>query len=146
MISHISITAYYANNLAQFYMKALDMKVLRPATRLNGAVISCGNGLPNSDINCIWLAFPKTKKPFLEIVTNSDCIAEAPRAVNAPGLAHIAFEVSEIHRTVERVLHFGGSLQGELVNLGSQDRPNFCVYVRDPEGNVLELEQPFKGS
>ncbi|MEL6640370.1 MAG: VOC family protein [Pseudomonadota bacterium] len=146
MISHVSITAHNANNLAQFYMKALEMRVLRPAKRLNGAVISRGNGHPNSNITCIWLGFLKTKKPFLEIMTYSDCLAEATRAVNAPGLAHIAFEVSEIHSTVEQVLHFGGSLQGEIVNLGSQERPNFCVYVRDPEGNVLELEQLSKGS
>jgi len=146
MLSHVSITAYDANKLAQFYVNALEMRVLRPATRLRGAVISRGNGLPNSDITCLWLRFPDTNQPFLEIMTYNNCLVEPPRAVNAPGLAHLAIEVDDVNCTVERIVHFGGSLQGDIVNLGSQERPSYCVYVRDPEGNVLELEQSAKRS
>lgn len=62
-------------------------------------------------------------------------------AVNEPGFAHLAFEVSNLQASIDLVLRSGGSVQGEITNLGTKDRPHFIVYVRDPEGNILELEQ-----
>jgi predicted enzyme related to lactoylglutathione lyase len=62
-------------------------------------------------------------------------------AVNETGYAHLALEVDDLHDTVSTVVRSGGSLQGEITNFGTQDQPHLIVYVRDPEGNILELEQ-----
>lgn len=65
----------------------------------------------------------------------------APR-VNEPGFGHLAFEVPYIDKTIEILLPLGGALQGQVTNFGTEEEPCLIVYVRDPEGNLLELEQP----
>lgn len=140
-LSHISITARDAKGLAQFYVDALGLRERRPPKRLRGEGISRGNGLPGADICSIWLDFPCGSKPFLEIMQYRDTPQGGAKRIDAPGFGHIALDVSDLDAVVEQIMRCGGTLQGEIVNLGSQERPCLCVYVRDPEGNVLELEQ-----
>ena len=64
-------------------------------------------------------------------------------AVNERGYAHLAFEVEDLLATIGKVLQSGGSMQGEVTNFGTNKQPHLIVYVRDPEGNILELEQRF---
>ena len=64
-------------------------------------------------------------------------------AVNEPGYGHLAFEVLDLNNTIENVLRLGGSLQGQVTNFGTGEKPHLIVYVRDPEGNILELDQPY---
>jgi catechol 2,3-dioxygenase-like lactoylglutathione lyase family enzyme len=141
-LSHISVTARDAKALARFYRNAFGMTERRPAKRLSGEVIARGNGLPGAEITSIWLDFPGGGTPFLEIMEYSQTAAQNPNPINAPGFAHIALEVTDLHATLDRLQRFGGTLQGEVIALGAPDRPHLCVYTRDPEGNVLELEQP----
>ncbi|MEM9975610.1 MAG: hypothetical protein AAF771_15640 [Pseudomonadota bacterium] len=47
-----------------------------------------------------------------------------------------------VRATIDHVLRSGGALQGNPMNFGSDERPHWIVYMRDPEGNILELEQP----
>jgi len=55
---------------------------------------------------------------------------------------HLAFRVEDVAEAVECVLEGGGSRLGELVR---RDVPGAGVltfaYVRDPEGNILELQR-----
>ncbi|MBL4784481.1 MAG: hypothetical protein JKY49_03540 [Cohaesibacteraceae bacterium] len=43
---------------------------------------------------------------------------------------------------MSKILEAGGSSIGEITNFGTTDNPFLIVYMRDCEGNVLELEQP----
>lgn len=79
--------------------------------------------------------------PFLEILQYSQMVGRPKPAVNEPGFGHLAFEVDDLTESVGNVLRFGGSLQGQITNLGTAETPFLVVYVRDPEGNILELEQ-----
>lgn len=142
---HISLTARDADALSAFYREALGFIDRRPPVRLSGEKISRGNGLPNSSIYSIWLALPGNPGPFLEVMEYSDPLESRIPAVNEPGYAHIAFEVEDLHASIERVLRSGGTLQGKVTNFGSHARPYLIVYVRDPEGNIIELEQSFSG-
>jgi len=144
-LAHVSITAGDAVRLAQFYVDALGLRERRSPKRLSGGIISRGNGLPGSDICSIWLDFPDRSKPFLEIIEYSDAAQGGARPINAPGYGHIALQVADLEAAVDRILDGGGSQQGEIVNLGTSERPCLCVYVRDPEGNVLELESQPQG-
>lgn len=49
--------------------------------------------------------------------------------------------MTDLAATRDRVLAAGGSAQGAVTNLGSEAAPVLAVYLRDPEGNLLELEQ-----
>ncbi len=97
--------------------------------------------MPDSDIYSVWLQLPGSKRPFLEIMEYQNTVERQVPAVNEPGFAHLAFEVGDLQALIEIVLRSEGSLQGEVTNFGTRDQPHFIVYVRDPEGNILELEQ-----
>ncbi len=108
---------------------------------MSGEIVSRGNGLPDSDIYAIWPNLDDDTGPFLEIMEYSETVDRPNPAVNEPGFGHLAFEVSNLPKSVENVLRFGGTLQGEITNFGTNEAPVLIVYVRDPEGNILELEQ-----
>ena len=141
-LKHISLTARDANGLAAFYRDTFGLAERRPPKELCGEIVSRGNGLPNSKIYVVWLNLADDRGPFLEIMEYNKTISRPEPAVNEPGYGHLAFEVEDLTVVVERVLRFGGSLQGEITNFGTDERPFLITYVRDPEGNILELEQP----
>ncbi len=62
--------------------------------------------------------------------------------MNEPGFGHLSFEVEDIHATLAAIIAAGGTALGEITDFGSAEKSSLIVYVRDPEGNVLELEQP----
>jgi predicted enzyme related to lactoylglutathione lyase len=49
--------------------------------------------------------------------------------------------VEDIQATFDAVIEAGGTPLGEITSLGTAASPFIYVYVRDPEGNVIELEQ-----
>ncbi|WP_341367879.1 VOC family protein [Yoonia sp. BS5-3] len=141
-LKHVNLTARNADRLAAFYQNTFGFAERRPPKRLSGEAVSRGNGLLNSDIYAIWLNMDDDSGPFLEIMEYTDTVNRPKPAVNETGYGHLAFEVSNLSECVENVLRFGGSLQGEITNFGTSEIPLLIVYVRDPEGNILELEQP----
>jgi catechol 2,3-dioxygenase-like lactoylglutathione lyase family enzyme len=65
-----------------------------------------------------------------------------PPAQDRPGLMHTAFVVDNIRQTLDRLLAEGGSLLGEIVETEVEgDGRVAFVYARDPEGNIVELQQ-----
>lgn len=143
-LNHVSLTARDAKSLAAFYRNAFGCRERRPAKRLSGEMVSRGIGLPYSGIYAIWISISDNNGPFLEILEYDETIVRTKPAVNATGFAHLAFEVHDLVETVEKVLRYGGTKQGEIVNFGSDEDPVLIVYMRDPEGNILELEQQHK--
>lgn len=97
---------------------------------------------PNSQIYSIWLSLPDVDGPFLEIQEYKDTQDRPQPRVNEPGFEHLSFEVKNIKTTLADVLEAGGKPLGEVTDFGAVNRPYLIVYVRDPEGNILELEQP----
>ena len=139
--SHVSLTARDANALSQFYQQAFGFTEKRAAKRLFGDAVSRGNGLPNSDFLSIWLTIGHDSDPFLELLEYRDTVhRELPR-VNEPGFGHIALSVNDLNQTLQDIERLGGCLQGKVTNFGTEERPILIVYVRDPEGNLIELDQ-----
>lgn len=140
-LSHISLTARDADALSKFYREVFGFVDRRPPTRLTGDHVSRGNGLANSDIYAIWLNSPDDQGPFLEIMEFNVAAERSEPLVNEPGFSHLAFEVTDLQASIDSVLRSGGTLQGEVTDFGTDERPHLLLYVRDPEGNILELEQ-----
>lgn len=138
---HVSIVARDADGLAAFYKMVFGCEDLRPRRTLSGEKISRGNGLPDSEIYSVWLGLPGVDGPFLEILEYKQTQDRSVPSVNEPGYGHIAFEVEDVRLTLATVIDAGGAALGEITNLGSADAPVLVVYARDPEGNILELEQ-----
>jgi len=79
--------------------------------------------------------------PTLEIFEYSEPAADVPRVPNRPGFAHIAFAVDSVADAREHVLSHGGAPVGDVVTVAVSPtmRVTWC-YVRDPEGNIVELQ------
>jgi len=141
-LTHINLVARDAKALAAFYEAVFQCKQMRPARVLSGEKVSKGNGLPNSEILSIWLTFPHGDTPFLELHQHAATEDRGIAPVNATGFGHLAFQTPNLHELITKVLSAGGSKQGEVTSFGSTEKPHLITYMRDPEGNILELEQP----
>ena len=140
-LAHLSIVARDADRLAEFYRKVFKCRDRRASQILSGEKVSRGNGLPNTEIYSIWLTLPGIEEMFLEIHQYRQ-IADRPLPrVNEPGYAHLSFEVEDIRAIRDDIIRAGGRDQGKITNLGTVDTPFLAVYMRDPEGNIIELEQ-----
>ena len=108
---------------------------------MSGEALSRGNGVPNAEIFAAWLSLPGVDGPFLEIFEYKSIHDCPPPPVNQPGYGHICFEVDDIQATFDAVIKAGGTPLGEITDFGSTEAAFSYVYMRDPEGNVIELEQ-----
>lgn len=140
-LTHFSITAKNVDRLAAFYVAVFDCTPRRAPVTLTGAHIAAGCGLPQATIRSIWLNFPGVEHPFLELHQYRQTLERGLPQVNEPGYGHLCFQTPDIQDAVRRTLRFGGALQGEITDIGAPDHPCLAVYLRDPEGNLLELEE-----
>ena len=140
-LAHINLVARNAETLAAFYVNVMKCDLLRELKMLSGNSVSRGNGLPNSEIRSIWLKFPELEKPFLELHEHKVTRHRDQPRVNEPGFGHLAFQIEDISRTLGNIIEAGGAQIGQITDFGTREVPYLIAYARDPEGNVLELEQ-----
>lgn len=140
---HTNLIAHEWRRLALFYQELFGCVPVPPERDLHGASIDAGTGVTGSRITGIHLRLPGfgIDGPTLEIFQYSRLETDAPRAVNRPGFAHIAFSVDSVEEFRARALSLGGHAIGEVVDtvIDSRTRITWC-YVTDPEGNILELQ------
>ena len=129
------------DRLADFYKTVFGCDDAQPRRNMSGELLSQGNGVPNAEIYAAWLGLPGVDGPFLEIFQYKNTYDRPTPPVNQPGYGHISFEVEDIHATFDAVIKAGGTSLGEITDFGTAEAPFLYVYVRDPEGNVVELEQ-----
>jgi predicted enzyme related to lactoylglutathione lyase len=141
-LTHINLVARDAETLAAFYVNVFKCEYLREPKVLSGEKVSRGNGLPNSEIYSIWLKLPDCDAPFLEIHEHKVTHDRKQPRVNEPGFGHLSFQMEDITSVQSAIVEAGGARVGEITDFGSADKPFLIAYVRDPEGNILELEQP----
>ncbi|MGV2052192.1 VOC family protein [Agrobacterium sp. 22-209-1] len=140
-LAHINLVARDAKSLATFYVNVMKCDVLREPKTLSGEKVSRGNGLSDSEILTIWLKFPGLEWPFLEIHEHRVTLHRDLPRVNEPGFGHLAFQMEDINNALSHIIEAGGAQIGQITDFGTPGMPYLIAYARDPEGNVLELEQ-----
>ncbi len=139
--SHINIIAKDWKNVADFYTKVFHCTPLPPGDELSGVWVDKLTGLHGAKICGVHLLFPNSPIA-LEIFSYKDMTEQHPTYPNTQGFTHIAFTVDNIEETIQQVLQHGGSLVGEIVEKSFPTSGSFAlVYLRDPEGNIIELQQ-----
>ena len=138
---HINLVARDLDLIVSFYVAVFGCVERGERRRLAGAQFDKGNGLLECEIFAARLSLPGVDGLFLEIFEYKARVDRGAPAVNAPGFGHLSFDVPDIEAALEAALTAGGTRLGEITNLGSESAPCLCVYLRDPEGNILELEQ-----
>jgi catechol 2,3-dioxygenase-like lactoylglutathione lyase family enzyme len=140
-LRHVSITTRDADRLADFYSTVFGYGQRGPPRTLSGERVWRGNGLAGIDIYSIWLSQPGAEGAFLELLQYDRLLNRQTPAVNEPGYGHIAFQVEDIDASYAAILECGGTALGEITDLGTAKAPYRIVYMRDPDGNILEIEQ-----
>jgi predicted enzyme related to lactoylglutathione lyase len=141
--SHTNIVAQDPESLAAFYTQVFECRQAA-VRRLAGEWLARGMGLPGARLHVIHLALPGlgADGPTLEIFRMDDIGSSEPGAPTRPGLMHMAFAVDDIHATLQRLLGAGGETLGEIAEADIDGvGPVAFVYARDPEGNIVELQE-----
>jgi predicted enzyme related to lactoylglutathione lyase len=140
---HTNLIAHDWRRLARFYQDVFGCVPVPPERDLAGLEMEAGTGVPGARLQGMHLRLPGAGPggPTLEIFEYSQPAADTSRVANQPGFAHIAFAVDAVADAREEVLAHGGSRIGEIVTVAVSPtaRVTWC-YVRDPEGNILELQ------
>jgi catechol 2,3-dioxygenase-like lactoylglutathione lyase family enzyme len=142
--AHVNLIAKDWKRLARFYEHVLGCVPVLPERRLQGQRLERATGVPGARIQGVHLRLPGfgDQGPTLEIFQYLQSFGNPPAAVNCRGLAHIAFAVDDVRAALEAALAAEGSKVGELVTLPvSETRAVTFVYIRDPEGNIIELQK-----
>lgn len=141
---HTNLVAQDWRRLAAFYEEVFGCVPVPPERSLDGDWLARGTGVPGAALEGVHLRLPGHggDGPTLEIFAYRDTRDRPAAAPNDRGYGHLAFEVVDVARTLERVVAAGGEALGELVERDVEGAGTLrFVYARDPEGNVLELQR-----
>lgn len=140
---HTNIISKNWKELARFYIDTFHCKPIYPERNLFGDWIDQLTRINKVRIKGIHLRLPGYEDgPTLEIFEYSpNCLTDCGPEINRQGLAHLAFHVNSVENTLKNVLDNGGEQLGELA---VRDFAEFgtltVVYTRDPEGNIVEIQ------
>ncbi len=143
---HVNLIAREWLRLAAFYREVFGCVPVPPERDLAGDWLDAATGLEGAHLCGVHLRLPGggADGPTLEIF-GYDEIAERPALPpNATGFGHIAFAVDDVATAARAVLAAGGSTVGDRAELEvpGAGRIEF-QYLRDPEGNIIELQRWF---
>lgn len=140
---HTNLIARDWRSLAQFYETVFGCIPVPPERDYTGPGLQSGTGISGAGLQGVHLHLPGhgSGGPTLEIFQYSELADEGEKAVNRPGYGHIAFSVENVKEAREEILSHGGTTVGDVVTLSPApgERVTWC-YVRDPEGNIIELQ------
>ncbi len=139
---HTNIIAKDCQKLINFYKDVFQCKTIGETRDLRGEWLDRLTGISNAHIVGEHLCLPGYEEdhPTLEIFSY-DTMENAGSSLNKCGIAHLAFEVDDVEKTLQLLLQKGGSQIGEVVKAKYEDgREAVFVYATDCEGNIVELQ------
>lgn len=140
---HTNLVAHDWRALARFYREVFGCVAVPPERDYSGPGLEQGTGIPGARLRGVHLRLPGygVDGPTLEIFQYAELAETGEKAVNRPGFGHIAFGIDNVERARNEVLARGGSAVGEIVTLSpAPGKTVTWCYVRDPEGNIVELQ------
>ncbi len=140
---HTNIIAKDWKKLAQFYIDVFECEPVYPERDLYGDWIDKMTKITDVKIRGIHLKLPGYDNgPTLEIFGYNELSEKTDTPlINYQGFGHIAFHVSDVEKTLEKLIAKGGEKYGELIEkeitgLGIIK----AIYARDLEGNIIEMQ------
>jgi catechol 2,3-dioxygenase-like lactoylglutathione lyase family enzyme len=142
--THTNLIAKDWKNLARFYIEVFGCEPLYPERNLSGNWIDQLTNIDNVNIQGMHLKLPGFTEggPTLEIFGYSTSAGEINQSlINRFGFGHIAFHVGNVEEVLNRVILYGGEKYGELVETEINGVGLLkVVYTKDPEGNIIEIQ------
>lgn len=141
--AHTNIISNDWKKLSDFYVKVFDCQIVPPIRNQSGDWLSRGTGVENAALEGVHLLLPGHGEngPTLEIYQYGEMEPQDPISPNQRGFGHLAFEVDDVEKTLYEIEANGGIKQGEITSRWVEGVGEITfVYVRDPEGNLIELQ------
>lgn len=141
---HTNLIARDWRSLAAFYEAVFGCIPIPPARDLRGDWLDAATGAAGAHISGLHLRLPGfgADGPTLELMQYEPALERTAPGLNRPGFGHIAFAVEDVAQARRAVLAAGGSAVGGIVSWTiAGARSAEWTYLRDPEGNVIELQR-----
>jgi len=146
---HTNLVAHDWRQLARFYQDVFGCVPVLPERNLSGPDYERGTGVAHAHAQGIHLLLPGYGEsgPTLEIFQYSPSATGVSAVVNRPGFGHIAFAVTSVAEARAQFLTAGGGAVGDVISTRiAADVVVMWCYVRDPEGNIVELQSRSHGA
>lgn len=141
--SHTNLITSDWKKTSKFYMDVFGCVPCGPIRQLSGKAVEDGTDVASANIEGIHLLLPGYGEdgPTLEIFQYRNMLAQPETRANSKGYTHIAFEVSNLDNTCQKVVKAGGWILGKLARQPVEG-VGVCtfVYARDPERNIIEIQ------
>ncbi len=140
---HTNIVSIDWKTLTDFYIKTFDCKLIPPIRTQSGAWLDKGTGLHDAHLQGAHLLLPGYGEngPTLEIYQYQLIDKQGEQAPNTKGYGHIAFEVEDVEEVLKSLIKNGGKATGEVTQKEVEGVGKLTfVYAKDPEGNLIELQ------
>ena len=140
---HTNLIAVDWRQLVRFYEEVFGCEPVPPERDYRGENLEAATGLEGATLRGMHLRLPGLGPdgPTIEIFQYEQAEKRERPAINRPGFAHIAFAVDDVAAAQDEVLAAGGSKYGELTKFQTKDGGRVTmVYLKDPEGNIIELQ------
>ena len=144
---HTNIVAKNWRKLADFYISVFGCKIIPPIRHYTGKELDSAVKINQATLSGVHLRLPGYNKsgPTLEIFSYKPSQKKQNRKVNTPGITHLAFEVSDVRKHFKKIIANGGKRVGEIITSKRSDGKKVTwSYVKDPEGNMIELQKWIK--
>ncbi|MBN1499363.1 MAG: VOC family protein [Spirochaetes bacterium] len=140
---HTNIIAKNWKSLSDFYINVFGCVPLYPERNLSGEWLDKITEIKDVKIRGVHLQLPGYENgPTLEIFQyDPENLSDSDPQISRQGFAHIAFFTDDVDELIHKVIEYGGKITGEKIieeihGLGVLT----VVYMRDPEGNFIELQ------
>lgn len=140
--AHTNIVAKDSQKLIRFYKEVFHCRSIGETRDMRAQWIDDVSGLENAHIVGEHLGLPgfDENSPTLEIFSFDSMVEAEDSPLNRCGLSHLAFEVDDVEETIQAVLQAGGSQLGKVIKATYPGKIATRVFVRDPEGNLVEVQ------
>jgi len=142
--AHVNLIARDWRALAGFYVSVMGCAVVLPERDLRGDWLDAATGIRGAHLQGVHLRLPGhgPDGPTLEIFSYDSTAGGEARVPDQPGLGHIAFQVPDVRAAWTAVQASGGAAVGEVLQVTIPGAGSLeWAYVRDPEGNLVELQR-----
>lgn len=141
--AHTNIVSSNWEKLADFYIKTFNCRIIPPIRKQSGQWLDLGTGMKNAQLEGAHLLLPGYGEngPTLEIYQYQFIEQQEAKVPNSKGFGHIAFEVESVEHVLDILIENGGEAFGEITKRKIEGVGELTfIYVRDPEGNLIELQ------
>lgn len=143
-IHHVSITTRDIARLKDFYCRFFGFDVLTEMQwEAGNALADAICGLRDTAVKMVLLRLNNACLEIFEFIQPMGKAGDPLRPVCDAGYSHICISVNDIDAAYKRLLDMGMKF-----NCPPQHMAGLCsaTYGRDPDGNLVEIMQPEKGS